>query len=123
MVEPSPVSPPQTPNEFPQGNTVKGKVYQLANPASPLQQICVMGMDTYMETGTLIASQQQMLAQMLAKQDARIKELLADEQVWSARVAEVTNKLENLRAVRRSEMRPEVEDGLLGLPASYLPKR
>jgi hypothetical protein len=118
MDEPSPVSTPQTQREFPNGDCIRGRVYQLANPLNQFQQIIVMGLDTYTDTGTLIQS----LRGVCADQDKRLKDLLAGEQVWAARVAEIQNRLDNLRAVRRSELRPEIEAQLLDLPADYIPK-
>jgi uncharacterized lipoprotein YddW (UPF0748 family) len=102
---------PETPNEFPNGNAKIDIVYQLANPANPLQQLAVMSMDTYMKTGTLIESQRQ----MMRKQDDRIKELLALNQILAAEAADARSRLENLRAVRKAEKRPEVE-ALFDLP-------
>jgi hypothetical protein len=90
-------------------------VYQLANPLNAFQQIVVMGLDTYTDTGTLI----QTLRGVCADQDKRIKELNQGEQVWAARVGELQNRLDNLRAVRRSELRPEIEQQLLDLPSQY----
>ena len=118
MDEPSPVSTPQVKPEFPNGDCVKGRVYQLANPVNAFQQVVVMSLETYIDTGTLIQS----LRGVARDQDKRIKELLAGEQVWAARVAEIQNRLDNLRAVRRSELRPEIEQQLLDLPADYIPK-
>jgi hypothetical protein len=112
---PSPVSVPQTKSEFPNGDTVRGKVYQLANPLNSFQQIAVMGIDTYTDTGTLIQS----LRGVCSDQDKRIKELLEENKVLNARLAEALNRLDNLRAVRRSELRPEIEQQLLDLPAEY----
>ena len=118
MDEPSRVSTPQVQAEFPNGDCVKGRVYQLANPMNAFQQIVVMSLDTYTDTGTLIQS----LRGVARDQDKRIKELLEENKIWSARVAEALNRLDNLRAVRRSELRPEIEGQLLDLPADYIPK-
>jgi hypothetical protein len=115
MDEPSRVSTPQVKAEFPNGDCVKGRVYQLANPMNAFQQVVVMSLDTYVDTGTLIQS----LRGVATEQDKRIKELLQGEQVWASRVADLQNRLDNLRAVRRSEMRPEIEQQLLDLPAQY----
>lgn len=115
MDEPSPVSTPQSKAEFPNGDCVKGRVYQLANPCNAFQQIVVMGLDTYTDTGTLIQS----LRGVARDQDKRIKELLDEVTTWKTRFDQTLNRLDNLRAVRRSEMRPEVEAQLLDLPAQF----
>lgn len=96
--------PPSTEAEFPNGSAADGKVYQMANPANPLQQLVIMSMETYVKQGTLIQS----LRQVALNQDKRIKELLGENKVLTEMAANIRTRLENLRAVRRAEKRPEV---------------
>lgn len=98
-------TPPSTQAEFPNGNAEDGKVYQMANPANPLQQLVIMSMETYIKQGTLMQS----LRQVAANQDKRIKELLGENKVLAQMISDTRTRLENLRAVRRAEKRPEVE--------------
>ena len=104
-------TPPTTPNEFPNGNAIDERVYQMANPANPLQQLAIMSMETYMKTGTLI----QGLRQVASQQDRRIKELLNTVTITQMQLKDSVDRLEALRDVRRAEKRPEVE-AQLGLP-------
>ena len=64
--------PPVTEREFPNGNAIDGKAYQMANPANPLQQLVIMSMESYMKQGTIV----QGLRSVAASQDRRVKELL-----------------------------------------------
>lgn len=100
--------PPSTPNEFPNGNCQDNKYYQMANPASPLQQIVVTSMETYMQTGTLIQS----LRQVAQSQDKRIHELLNQLAVAHSQMKDGQERLDNLRDTRRREKRPEVTSQL-----------
>ena len=100
--------PPATPHEFPNGNCENDKYYQMANPASPLQQIVITSMETYMQTGTLIQS----LRQTAQNQDRRLKELLNQLSVCQDQLRDAQEKLANLRDTRRREKRPEVIAGL-----------
>lgn len=108
---------PKTEAEFPNGSAADGKVYQMANPANPLQQLVIMSMETYVKQGTLLQS----LRQVAQSQDKRIKELLAENKVLTEMIASTRTRLENLRAVRRAEKRPEVVDELAaqGLTVSF----
>lgn len=104
-------APPSTQAEFPNGNAQDGRVYQMANPANPLQQLVIMSMETYVKQGTLMQS----LRSVGAAQDKRIKDLLAESKVLTEMLANTRTRLENLRAVRRAEKRPEVEAELKAL--------
>jgi hypothetical protein len=106
--------PPATEREFPNGNAIDGRAYQMANPANPLQQLVIMSMESYMQQGTLIQS----LRSVAANQDKRIKELLNQIAVCQSQLRDAQERLENLREVRRAEKRPEVE-AMLDLPAGY----
>lgn len=109
--------PPATQAEFPNGNAIDGKAYQMANPANPLQQLVIMSMESYITQGTLVQS----LRNVAASQDRRIKELLNQIAVCQSQLRDAQERLDNLRKVRRNEMRPEVEASL-DLPASYFTK-
>jgi hypothetical protein len=100
--------PPSTEAEFPNGNARDDVVYQMANPANPLQQLAICSMETYMKQGTLIQS----LRSVATNQDKRLKELLNQISVCQSQLKDAQERLDNLRKVRRAEMRPEVEAGL-----------
>ncbi len=69
------------------------------------QQIIVMALESWEKFGTT----QESMRQMLQKQDARIKELLAENAVAKQVAADATTRLENIRHVRRNEMRARIE--------------
>jgi hypothetical protein len=100
--------PPSTPAEFPNGNAKDGNCYQMANPASPLQQLVIQSMETYMQTGTMI----QGLRSVAKSQDKRIHELLNQLGVCQDQLREAQDRLDNLRDTRRREKRPEIESQL-----------
>jgi lipopolysaccharide biosynthesis regulator YciM len=106
--------PPATEAEFPNGNMVDDKVYQMANPANPLQQMAMMSMETFMKSGTLIQS----LRNVAKSQDKRLKELLNQLSVCQSQLKDAQERLENLRKVRKAEKRGEVEE-MLDLPFDY----
>lgn len=108
--------PPKTEAEFPNGSAADGKVYQMANPANPLQQLVIMSMETYIKQGTLIQS----LRQVAQAQDKRIKDVLAENKVLTEMIASTRTRLENLRAVRRAEKRPEVEAQLKAAGVEFI---
>lgn len=107
-------TPPPTPNEFPNGNAKDGVAYQMANPANPLQQLVIVSMESYMQTGTMI----QTLRNVAKDQDKRIVELLNTVTVTQMQLKETMERLQNLRKARRAEKRPEVE-AQLDLPPDY----
>ncbi len=106
--------PPVTEREFPNGNAIDGKAYQMANPANPLQQLVIMSMESYMKQGTIV----QGLRSVAASQDRRVKELLNQIAVCQSQLRDAQERLDNLRKVRREELRPEVEASL-NLPPNY----
>lgn len=106
--------PPDTPAEFPNGNASDDKVYQMANPANPLQQLAIMSMEGYVKMGTILQS----LRAVAREQDKKIKELIAENKVLVELEAKTRSRLENLRAVRKAEKRPEIEQ-LIEMPAGY----
>ena len=107
-------TPPATEKEFPNGNCIDGRVYQMANPANPLQQLVIMSMETYMKNGTLIQS----LRSVAKNQDRRLKEVLNQLAACQSQLGQTQERLDNLRKTRRSEKRPEVE-ATMDLPGDY----
>jgi hypothetical protein len=89
--------------EFPNGPAVHGNVYVMNTTFG--HRICAMSEQTWME----FATQQEAYRQMLDKQDARIKELLAENAVSRQVACDAMTRLENIRHVRRAEMRERIE--------------
>ena len=76
-----------------------GKTYDTTGPNG--EPCVIMLKETWTNFGTYVESQRQ----VLANQDRRLKEVLEIN-------TEISRRLENLRAVRREEKRPEVESFL-----------
>lgn len=89
--------------EFPDGPCIKGKVYVMDAPWQ--QRIITMSEESWGEFGT----RQETMRNLLAAQDKRIKELLAESAVQTRMHADTMSRLEALRTVRRAEKRPEIE--------------
>lgn len=79
-----------------------GKTYDTTGPND--EPCVIMLKETWVNLGTYIESQRQ----IMANQDRRLKEVIEIN-------TEISRRLENLRAVRREEKRPEVES-FLNLP-------
>lgn len=94
---------PSASKEFPEAPPVKGRVYVSPSPFD--MNIVVMSEETWIDFGTT----QESMRQMLSKQDARIKELLADNAEAKTVTADAIARLENIRHVRRNEMRERIE--------------
>jgi hypothetical protein len=109
------------PDEFPTGPCKRGSVYGMdtayANPDGSPQKIIILSLDSWTDFGTTLES----LRQVAAKQDARIKELLADIAVRDLKVQQAQEAVEIHREIRRKEKRAEIggEMGLV-LPGSHL---
>ncbi len=108
--------------EFPRGPTKPGKVYVMDTPFN--ERICIMSEPTWTEFGT----RQEAMRQMLGKQDTRIKELLAENALAKQTAFEAVTRLENIRAVRRDELRTRIEPEVNQLlmpddPSFGMPKR
>jgi hypothetical protein len=97
--------------EFPRGPTKPGKVYCMESPFG--EMVCIMSEPTWLE----FATRQESMRQMLAKQDSRIKELLAENAAANILTADSQRRLDNIRHARRQELRrriePEVKELLL----------
>jgi len=88
------------------------------------ERICIMSEPTWTEFGT----RQEAMRQMLGKQDTRIKELLAENALAKQTAFEAVTRLENIRAVRRDELRTRIEPEVNQLlmpddPSFGMPKR
>lgn len=113
MNEAQPSSQPEsTGQEFPNGKTVRGKVYGVINQYD--EKIVVMSEETWVDFGTTLES----LRRVAASQDKRIKELIAQVASEQAKVADSLDRLEAHREARRREQRAELEPGSLVLPGS-----
>jgi hypothetical protein len=97
------VEQPPLQAEFPNGPAVKDKVYVMDTQFD--QRIIVMSEGSWQD----FATRQESMRQMLQKQDDRIKELLAENAVAKQVAADATTRLENIRHVRRNEMRSRIE--------------
>lgn len=82
------------------------KVYQSIGPDGT--EIAVMSWDTWVNMNTGIES----LRQALSNQSRLAAEGRAEYDAAIRRLSDVTARLENLRAVRREELRADIEDQL-----------
>jgi hypothetical protein len=81
----------------------RGKVYDSMGPNG--EKLVIMTNDTWTDFGTNMQS----LRQAVSHLSRKLKEAEISEKVLLARLADRETRLENLRAVRRAEKRPEVE--------------
>jgi hypothetical protein len=81
----------------------RGKVYESIGPSG--EKIALMTHDTWVDFNTAVES----LRQMARHFERSGKELKSDYDVLLKRFADTQTRLDNLRAVRRAEKRPEVE--------------
>lgn len=84
----------------------QNKVYQSIGPDGT--EIAVMSWETWINMNTGIES----LRQALGNQSKLAAEKSAEYDAAVRRLADVTTRLENLRAVRREELRKDIEDQL-----------
>lgn len=87
----------------------RGKVYESLGPNG--EKIVIMTPETWEDMGTGMAS----VRQALSNQSRLLQESKAENKILLTRLSNVTDRLENLRAVRRAEKRPEVEAALNNL--------
>lgn len=119
MEQPQPqlVNAPTEP-AWPDAACKRGLVYSSTSPYlnedGSVHEIVVMDMRSWVDFGTM----QESLRQVARKQDARIKELMGVVASRDIALADVTNRLENLREARRNEKRADIEGGALVLPGS-----
>ena len=86
-----------------------GIYYTTIDPGHPEDQLVVMLMETFQMFGTELAQYKK----TARAQDLRIKELLGAQSVLAQRAAELEDRLQAIRDVRRREKRAEMEDGLI----------
>ena len=84
----------------------RGKFYDSIAPNG--EKVIVMLEGTWIDFGTNV----QTLRQALSNAAKKLKEAEIGEKILLARLADVQNRLDNLRAIRRDEKRPEVEAAL-----------
>lgn len=87
----------------------RGKVYESTGPRK--ERIAIMTFESWEDMGTGIET----LRQALSNQKRLKDEAINNYEVAMRRLTDVTTRLENLRAVRRAEKRPEVEQELNNL--------
>lgn len=105
---PRPVLP-----DIPGPQMLPGKYYDCLSPVG--ESAVIMLQETWVQYGTHMES----MRQMLANQDRRIKELLKEDIIKTAALADVTTRLTNLREVRRNETRPEIEAMFENPPTNF----
>lgn len=81
----------------------RGQVYDSTGPNA--EKIVVMTHETWTDFGTYLES----LRSIARKQDTNLKEVKAENAVLVKLAADDRTRLDNLRAVRRAEKRPEIE--------------
>ena len=91
------------PPQFPEGPAILGNVYVMDT--SHGQHIVAMLYETWVNFGTNLEA----MRQMLGKQDARIKELVAENALSKQVATDAMTRLENIRHVRRNELRERIE--------------
>lgn len=87
----------------------RGQAYDTTGPND--EPCILMTKDTWVDFGTYVQS----IKNVAGKQDSRIKEQNASEKILLARLTDLQARMDNLRAIRRAEKRPEIE-ALLEIP-------
>lgn len=87
----------------------RGQVYDSIGPNA--EKIVVMTHETWTDFGTYLES----LRSIARRQDVNLKEVKAENAVLVKIAADDRTRLDNLRAVRRAEKRPEIE-ALIDVP-------
>lgn len=105
MLSPPPKVPPSRLDEWPTARAKKGKFYGVNDPVHEQDQLCVMLMETWVDVGTIIKQNEQ----VMKAQNGRIVELKAANDVLAAQLRDANERLNNLRRVRRKEKRAELE--------------
>lgn len=82
------------------------KVYESTGPQG--EPVVIMLAETWADFGTNVASMRQIISNLSRK----LEEAKVSEKVLLARLTDTMTRLDNLRAVRRAEKRPEVEAAL-----------
>lgn len=105
MLSNKPPRPPSQPNQWPNSPALRGKFYGVQDPVFKEDQLCVMTMDTWVDVGTIIKKNEQ----VMSAQNGRIIELKAANDALAAQLRDANERLKNLRRVRRKEMRADLE--------------
>lgn len=108
MLSTTPPSPPSQLNQWPNKPAQRGKFYGVQDPVFKKDQLCVMLMETWVDVGTIIKKNEQ----VMKAQNGRIVELKAANDSLAAQLRDATERLKNLRRARRKEMREEIEKNL-----------
>ena len=95
--------------EQPVSTLERGKVYDSLGPNG--EKISIMLYETWVDFGTNYET----LRAIAKKQDQNLREVKAENTMLAKIAADDRTRLENLRAVRRAEKRPEIE-ALIDLP-------
>lgn len=88
--------------EFPNGKTIKGKVYVMDSHG---ERIIIMSEESWGEFGT----RQETMRRLLKAQDDKIKTMVAENAARDRVNADLLSRLDALRAIRRAEKRIDVE--------------
>lgn len=105
MLSKAPSPPPSRLGEWPNSPAQRGKFYGVNDPVFQKDKLCVMTMDTWADVGTLIKKNEE----TMRVQNGRIVELKAANDALAAQLRDATDRLKNLRRVRRKEMRADLE--------------
>lgn len=105
MLSTKPQPPPSKLDQWPNTPARKGKFYGVQDPVFKQDQLCVMTMDTWVDVGTIIKKNEQ----VMSAQNGKIIELKAANDALAAQLRDANERLRNLRRVRRKEMRADLE--------------
>lgn len=100
--------------KWPQIPCADGCVYGAEDPRHPGCHIAVMSIQTWLNYG----QQTEQYRRIAKQQDAQLREVKADLAVMTQRCTDAETRLNNLREVRRTEKRAELEPGGIVLPGS-----
>lgn len=104
-----PSSPPSQLGQWPNVPAQRGKFYGVKDPVFKQDMLCVMTMDTWTDVGTFLKNSE--IA--MKKQADKIEELMRANTGLSAENRDLTKRMDNLRDVRRTEKRAELEGELI----------
>ncbi len=93
---------------WPQAPAIMNQVYAFSDPTHGQDMVAMLRI-SFLQHGTMIEE----LRRICTKQDARIRELLADIAVRDHKLADVEARLTNLRDIRRREKRADLEPGIV----------
>lgn len=106
---PSDAEVPSQLNMWPNKPAEPGKFYGVMDPVFQKDQLCVMTMETWADVGTHIESSKR----VMALQANKIAELMATNAALASQINDANGRLNNLREVRRKEMRHQLEGDLV----------